>query len=311
VILITSLIAELDSVTKRFGKVVALDNVSIKFCKGITAVIGPNGSGKTTTAKLLSGLITPSKGKVYVLNIDLDSDLNVVKTRLGVLIEGMGYPPNLTVYRYLRYIAKFKGVESEEDILNMINDLGLSSVAYREINKLSSGMVKRLFIGTALIGYPELIILDEPFTNLDPLGIYVVIDLLRKICVEYGSSLIIFSHYLPELELISDRIVVLVDGTVKYSGLKSEFIDMHPPSKYILKVSNPEYVVKRLSDLYPDFNVMRMGEYLIVEDISYQNIKRFIHDLIVEDELDIQSFYPLGGFLLEGYLNVSKEIHTN
>ncbi|MHA2263756.1 MAG: ABC transporter ATP-binding protein, partial [Candidatus Thorarchaeota archaeon] len=151
--------------TKFFGTVLALDNFDLEVQPGIFGLIGPNGSGKTTLVRLLLDLIKPQLGSGRILGFDIQEDSLSLRRRIGILHEKVSFPKSMTVFRYLETVRKI--YESDASSNDMLSKVGLRNVADRKIGNLSAGMSQRLGIAQALIGQPELVILDEPTSNLD------------------------------------------------------------------------------------------------------------------------------------------------
>jgi ABC-2 type transport system ATP-binding protein len=157
------LIVEADGLNKRFGNVHALRGLNLRVGEGVTGLVGPNGAGKTTTIGILLGLLKPDRGKALVFGFDCWCDSFEVRSRVGVLHEKPVYPSSFTGRRYLEYVAEFYGrANPKEQATRLLRAVGFSEAADRKISTYSAGMVQRIGLAQALIGEPELVILDEP-----------------------------------------------------------------------------------------------------------------------------------------------------
>ena len=157
---------ELKGISKRYGKVEALREVSLTINRGVTGLIGPNGSGKTTLIKIVLGLIRPTGGRVRVFGADPWVKGKYVRSRIGVLHEKPRFPGWATGYDFLKFVGELRGLrEPDREAKRMLRMVGLWDARNKRIGEYSAGMVQRLGIAQALIGYPELIILDEPTAN--------------------------------------------------------------------------------------------------------------------------------------------------
>ena len=210
------------SVSKRYKDLLALKNVDLDIYRGITGIVGPNGAGKTTLLNILTGVLRPTDGEVLVLG---QKDPKYVRKKIGVFTDVGSYPTEVTVERYLRFVSEIFGGNSIE--LDEIMDLiGLKKVKGKKIGELSLGYKRRLGIAQAIIHRPELIIADEPFTQLDPLFKSEIRDLFKILRDSYGYNFVISSHDLSDLSKIADRYVIIIDGEVRYNGTLNSVSDV-------------------------------------------------------------------------------------
>ena len=207
-----TIILETSNLTKIYGTQKAVDNVSISIKQGdIYGLIGRNGAGKTTLMRIVSGLARPSLGEYKVFE---ESDDNTSLTRIGCLIENTGIYPNLTAFEHL-YLKKLAVGIKEKGIENKLLDLvGLADTGKKKVKQFSLGMKQRLGIALALIGYPDLVILDEPINGLDPQGIVEIRNIIEKLNQEEGITFIISSHILDELAKIGTRFGIIDRGQI-------------------------------------------------------------------------------------------------
>ncbi|HHU52845.1 MAG TPA: ATP-binding cassette domain-containing protein [Clostridiaceae bacterium] len=207
-----TIILETSNLTKIYGTQKAVDNVSISIKQGdIYGLIGRNGAGKTTLMRIVSGLARPSSGAYKVFG---ESDDKTSLTRIGCLIENTGIYPNLTAFEHL-YLKKLAVGIKEKGIENKLLDLvGLADTGKKKVKQFSLGMKQRLGIALALIGYPDLVILDEPINGLDPQGIVEVRSIIERLNKEEGITFIISSHILDELAKIGTRFGIIERGQI-------------------------------------------------------------------------------------------------
>ena len=190
--------------TKMYGQTAALKNADIRVRKGsIYGLVGNNGAGKTTFLKILTGWIRPTAGSFTMLGESTEAGYRKARTRIGSIIEAPGFYPKLTAKQNLEYYRLQRGIPGKETVDNVLEMVGLSQAAGKKFCKLSLGMKQRLGLGLALMGEPELLILDEPINGLDPAGIVEVRNLLLKLNKEKGVTILISSHILTELENIA------------------------------------------------------------------------------------------------------------
>ena len=204
----------------------ALTELDLEINKGeIFGYLGPNGSGKTTTIKLLLGLIFPTSGSIKILgNSDIASP--AVRSKIGFLPEGAYYPDFLRGEEVLRFYGKLYGLggkDLESRIQKVLGVVGMTHAHKRFVRSYSKGMRQRIGLAQALISDPEILILDEPTTGLDPLARREIRDILSDLR-DQGKTLMISSHELAEVELISDRVAILYDGVIQTSGTLDELL---------------------------------------------------------------------------------------
>jgi ABC-2 type transport system ATP-binding protein len=212
----------LDGLTKRFGDRAAVDAVTAEIPRGAVAgFIGPNGAGKTTTMAMLLGLIAPTAGAGRVLGESLGTPARYMH-RVGALLESPALWPGLTGRQNLRVLAKL-GRHNAGRIPEVLTLVGLADRADDRFGRYSLGMRQRLGIAAALLGDPELVILDEPTNGLDPAGIREMRRLIKTIAGQ-ARTVLISSHILSELEHICDWLIVIDGGRVMYTGPAAGFV---------------------------------------------------------------------------------------
>ncbi|PKV78232.1 ABC transporter ATP-binding protein [Nocardia fluminea] len=195
--------------TKRYGEHRAVDAVSMRVAAGeIYGFLGPNGAGKTTTLRMLAGLVRPSAGSATVHGLS-PGDPAVLR-RTGVLIEGPGFYPYLSGRDNLRVLARYRG-HGPADVERALERVGLASRAGDRFRTYSLGMKQRLGVGAALLGDPDLLILDEPTNGLDPAGLAEMRALITDLAAD-GHTVLLSSHLLAEVQEICDRVGVISDG---------------------------------------------------------------------------------------------------
>jgi ABC-2 type transport system ATP-binding protein len=203
-------VIELDGLTKRYGRRTAVDDVTVTIEPGrVTGFLGPNGSGKTTTIRCILGLSRPSSGTATVLGMPY-RELDRPMQRVGALIDPRARHPGRTAHAHLLALAQSNDLPRYR-VDEVIELVGLESVAYDRVRGFSLGMGQRLGIAAALLGDPDVLILDEPVNGLDPEGIRWVRGLLRDLADE-GRTVLVSSHLMSEMEDTADHLVVLGRG---------------------------------------------------------------------------------------------------
>jgi ABC-2 type transport system ATP-binding protein len=215
-----------DGLTKRYGERLAVDRLSLEVPAGVVAgFIGPNGAGKTTTMAMLLGLVSPSGGEGRVLGSSIDEPGSYLG-RVGALIETPAFWPGLTGLENLRALAVL-GSHDSTRIPEVLELVGLAGRGDDRFGEYSLGMKQRLGIAAALLGDPELLVLDEPTNGLDPEGI----NEMRRLILELADghrTVLVSSHILSELEHVADWLIVIDEGTLLYQGPAEGFLHRVP-----------------------------------------------------------------------------------
>ncbi|MBP2436610.1 ATP-binding cassette domain-containing protein [Microbacterium amylolyticum] len=215
---------EAKQLTKRYGRRTVVDNVTFTACPGrVTALLGPNGSGKSTTMRLLLGLSIPASGEARILEQRF-IDIPRPATRVGAMLDASAVHKGRSGREALVLAAMMLG-KSQANADDMIDRVGLTArEARRRAGTYSLGMRQRLGIAQALLGEPEVLILDEPVNGLDPSGIRWTRDLLRDFA-DGGGTVLLSSHLLSEVELLADDVVIMGDGRVMAQGPKASLLE--------------------------------------------------------------------------------------
>jgi lipooligosaccharide transport system ATP-binding protein len=216
--------------TKNYGERVAVASIDFAVEPGICfGFLGPNGAGKTTTMKMIYGLATVDGGELTVLGMDASRERREIKSRLGVVPQETNLDADLTVRENLLQQARYFGIDPEkaaERATELLEFSLLSDRGDERIHGLSGGMKRRLLISRALMGDPELVVLDEPTTGLDPqarLAVWNALDRLRR----RGVTLLLTTHYMEEAERLCDRLVIMDEGRIVAEGKPSDLVRSH------------------------------------------------------------------------------------
>jgi ABC-2 type transport system ATP-binding protein len=203
-----------DALTKRFrGDVLAVDGVDLRVARGeIYAFLGLNGAGKSTTIRMLLGMIKPTAGHAELLGVRIVPGANELWRRVGHLVETATAYPELTVVENLDVARRLAGIEDRGRVDLMVDRLALNAYAGRRAGTLSLGNLQRLALARALLHGPEVLILDEPANGLDPAGVIEIRDLLRDLALHEGVTVFMSSHILGEVDLLASRIGIVHRG---------------------------------------------------------------------------------------------------
>lgn len=205
-------ILETDNITKKYGAIMAVDHVSIHLKRGeIYGLIGRNGAGKTTLLKMLAGLARPTEGSFRIFG-ESEKKTSKLRDRIGILIESPGLIPNMSAMENMKIQAMMLGMNDDVFLQELLNDVGLGEVGKLAVKRYSMGMKQRLGIAVALVGHPDLLLLDEPINGLDPQGIVEIRELIERLSKERNITILISSHILEELSKIATRYGILHHG---------------------------------------------------------------------------------------------------
>jgi ABC-2 type transport system ATP-binding protein len=210
----------LDGVTKRYAAVTALDDLTVEVPRGLVGLVGANGAGKTTTFKLLLGLAHATEGRIEVCGIDVASDPVGVRSRLGFMPEHDCLPLDQTAADVVATFGELSGLSARaarqraSDILDLV---GLDEARFRPIGGFSTGMRQRAKLAQALVGDPELVLLDEPTAGLDPLGREEMLALVGRLG-SFGISVLMATHLLDDVQQVCDHVVMIDGGKLVVSG---------------------------------------------------------------------------------------------
>ncbi|MCM1039155.1 MAG: ABC transporter ATP-binding protein [Roseburia sp.] len=211
---------KVENLVKMYGGHAAVDDLSFEVEKGqIYGFLGPNGAGKTTTMNIMTGYLAPTEGKVMINSYDMATQAEAAKKCIGYLPEIPPLYPDMTVYEYLRFVSELKKVpkdEREEQIREIMQMVEIMDVRSRLIRNLSKGYKQRVGLAQAIIGYPEVIILDEPMVGLDPRQIMETRSVIKKLA-QKQHTIILSSHILSEISTLCDHIMIIAYGRLAAS----------------------------------------------------------------------------------------------
>jgi ABC-2 type transport system ATP-binding protein len=224
----TSTAISVRDLSKKYDNRLAVSHINFEVPLGtVCGFVGPNGSGKTTTMRMLLGLITPTTGEGHILGEPIEHPEKYL-SRVGAMIEGPAFYPALSGHENLMVLAKLGGFPTER-VQILLEKVGLGDRSKSKYKTYSLGMKQRLGIAAALLPEPKLLMLDEPTNGLDPEGIQEIRALLRDLANE-GTTVFVSSHLLSELEIISDHIVMLRKGEVVFAGPIGDLMAKQQPT---------------------------------------------------------------------------------
>ena len=284
-------IIEVREIQKRFGSFLAVKNVSFTVEKGdIFGFLGPNGAGKSTTIRCLLSLITPNAGEISLFGKTYKQNRSEILSKIGSIIEKPDFYKYLSAYKNLELFARISGAEvSKNKILEMIDFVGLSGRESHKVKGFSHGMKQRLGIAQTLLHDPELIILDEPTTGLDPQGIKEIRELILRLKKEYNKTVLLSSHQLHEIELIANKMVIINKGETLIEGEVQEILN-NQNLQVEFSVSNVEIVTDLVKKAFPNLMISIESNKILVET-KLEHIP-IITKFLIDQKVDIYSIEP-------------------
>lgn len=266
-----------NGLTKKFGSHKAVNHVNLHVKKGaIYGFIGRNGAGKTTCLRMISGLAKPTYGEIEMFGYK-NEELKQVRSRISCLIEAPGIYGNMSAYENLAIKCKLFGIRDKRYIENILDTVGLSDTGKKKTKHFSLGMKQRLGIGLALVGEPDLLILDEPINGLDPQGIAEIRDMLLKLKEEQNMTIIISSHILEELSEIATHYGIIHNGNL-IQELTREELMLRCSERMEIVLDNPKYAL-------PILDRMGFTNYQVIDKNTIHVYERLEESAVVNMEL--------------------------
>jgi ABC-2 type transport system ATP-binding protein len=229
-------VVQLEGITKDYGPLRALDDVSLRIGSGVTGLLGPNGAGKTTLIKLLLGLARATRGTGQVMGIDLQTNPREIRSRVGYMPEDDCYIPGLSGVELVQFMARLSGHAATESLRRaheILDYCHLQQERYRDVATYSTGMRQKLKFAQAIVHDPPLLILDEPTAGLDPDERTQMLARIRNLANRAGKAVFICTHILPDVQAICDDVVIMVRGRVR---LHERLAVLNQPSSPAMQV---------------------------------------------------------------------------
>ena len=236
------IVIEAENLQKTFGAFTAVDGVSLRVQAGeCFGILGPNGAGKTTTIRMLYGFTPKSGGRLRIFGLDIDRELRAIKARIGVCQQENNLDPDLTVQQNLELFARYFDIprsQAREKAEELLDFIALAHRRNDNVPTLSGGMMRRLVLARALINDPELLILDEPTTGLDPQARHQVWHRLDELKGR-GLTILLTTHYMEEAARLCDRLVIMDHGRILVEGRPHDLVQAHV-GREVIEVLAPE-----------------------------------------------------------------------
>jgi len=289
--------------TKKYGKTIVVDQLSLTIERGdIFGFLGQNGAGKSTTMRMLLGLVRPTAGFVQLLGFDMSRQPLRALARTGALIEAPAFYDNFSAWQNLRMLAALSGGTSSTRIAAILETVGLSERAHDPVRVYSHGMRQRLGIAQALLPNPEFIILDEPTDGLDPQGIHEMRSLITRLRDEHRLTIMLSSHLLHEVEQICNRLAIIDEGRIVYQGSVQDLVSKDATVK--IKVDRVDEAFSMLSGM-SSISVDRNGDEFLYVNTAEEQIGD-INALLVSNGFHVRQLSPHRETLEDVFLRLTR-----
>jgi ABC-type multidrug transport system ATPase subunit len=283
--------------SKRFGARWAVRDVNLEVHRGdVFCFVGPNGAGKSTTIRMVLTLLRPSEGRIEMFGEDLHKNRRTVLSRVCGIVEKPDFYLYLSAYKNLEILGSLTRKVEKSEVLQALEVVGLKARAFEKVSTFSHGMKQRLGIAQTLLTRPDLIILDEPTTGLDPQGMKEVRDLIRRLPGDQGITIFLSSHLLSEVELVATRMAVIHRGGIVVQGSVAELLEREP-TDYILQVSPSDMALQTIKTL-PWVQVLSYENGRIEIRIKGKDASE-LNRFLVDHRISVSAFCPQR--TLEGY----------
>lgn len=293
---------ETHDLTRRFGSVLAVNAVNLRVPeKSVYGFLGPNGAGKTTTIRMLLGLLRPTGGDVRVFGQSLPEHRSAILAKTGSLVETPSQYPHLTAYENLEVVQRLLRLERPQ-IDRVLGIVGLQTDAKRPVRQYSLGMKQRLGLAAALLGEPQLLVLDEPTNGLDPAGILEMRTLLQRMPGELGITVFLSSHLLSEVEQMATHIGILNKGALIFEGTLGQLQSLKQ-ERLVIETDDPVRATALLAQ--HNWSCEKNGSSLTVA-VKTREDAAVVNKLLIQNNLRVFRLTPGQASLEDVFLSLTN-----
>jgi len=300
---------EARELSKWFGSRTAVDSVSFTACEGeVIGLLGPNGAGKTTTIRMLSTILPPTGGDFSVAGVP-SSRPAAIRARIGVLPESAGYPVHQTGLEYLIYHGRLFGLSRDEagqTAVRLLGQVGLADRAQSRIATYSRGMRQRLGIARALVNNPSVVFLDEPTLGLDPAGQREILTLVRMIAEARGTTVVLSTHTLPEVEQVCTAVLIMNKGKVVVSGSVAEVTSTETAGRQSGRLRVPPEEVARTAEVLRRVPGVKAEVSKDVVTVTSADGMNSVLSVVLDAGITVLSFEVDGARLSDAFLAMTR-----
>jgi ABC-2 type transport system ATP-binding protein len=298
---------QFEGVTKTYGSVVALDNLSVTAPAGAIGLLGPNGSGKTTMIRALLGLTRVDRGSGQVLGMDFRHRQLDIRRAVGFVPEDECLFPHVVGVEFVTYAGELVGMSTKDAMQRsheVLDYVGLGEARYRKVESYSTGMKQRLKLASAIVHDPQLLILDEPTNGMDPRGREDLLELARDLVHNKGMSLLFSSHLLPDVESVCEEIIVLGKGKLLTEGNIQQLKQLHNRSFEVRLKADARPFAERLSAL--GCGAQMRDDSLLVQ-IPDGRTQQLLWEVAAQERVQIRNLRPQRSTLEEVFLKALEQ----
>jgi ABC-type multidrug transport system ATPase subunit len=302
----TEKIIEVSGLTKQFKDVLAVDDLNFEVIRGdVFGFLGPNGAGKSTTIRMLLSLIFPTAGSIKIFEKSLLENRKEILSNIGAIVEKPDFYNYLPALKNLQILAKISGKEVPYNrIMELLELVGLKERAKSKVKTYSHGMKQRLGIAQALLHDPELIVLDEPTTGLDPQGMKEIRDLIIRLSKDENKTIFLSSHILSEIELVANRMLILNKGTKIVEGKVDDLLRSNV-MKVTVEVDNPEAAKNALQNTKWYNQIESIQKKKFNMNIEREDIP-LLNKHLIENGIMVNALVPVRS-LEDYFLNITSQ----
>jgi ABC-2 type transport system ATP-binding protein len=299
-------IIEVKNLSKEFKELKAVNSLNLNVFKGdVFGFLGPNGAGKSTTIRMLLSLISPSEGEIKIFGKLLKNERIAILKRIGAIVEKPDFYGYLSAYKNLEILGKISGIDvTNKKIMEILELVGLEKRFKSKVKTFSHGMKQRLGLAQALLHDPDLIILDEPTTGLDPQGMKEIRELILHLSRDKQKTLFLSSHILYEVELVANRMIIINKGKTMVEGAVNDLLNMNK-MKVTFEVNDSEKVTQLLSATAYINDLESVANNTMIFSMSSEKIAP-LNKYLVENKIDVSAVIPTRS-LEEYFLNITDK----
>lgn len=299
-------IIEIKNLSKEFKEVKAVDSLNLNVYKGdVFGFLGPNGAGKSTTIRMLVSLINPDEGEIRIFGESLKKERISILKRIGAIVEKPDFYGYLSAYKNLEILGRISGIEAPKDrIMEVLELVGLENRYKSKVKTFSHGMKQRLGLAQALLHDPDLIILDEPTTGLDPQGMKEIRELILHLSRDKHKTLFLSSHILYEVELVANRMIIIDKGKTIIEGEVSRLLNMNK-LKVTFEVNDSGKARQILSETGYINNLDSVANNTMIFSLSTDEIAA-LNKYLIENDIEVSAVIPTRS-LEDYFLNITEK----
>ena len=299
-------IIEVKNLSKEFKEVKAVNSLNLNVYQGdVFGFLGPNGAGKSTTIRMLMSLINPTEGEIKIFGKSLKKERNSILRRIGAIVEKPDFYGYLSAYKNLEILGRISGIDtSKQKIMSVLELVGLEKRYNSKVKTFSHGMKQRLGLGQALLHDPDLIILDEPTTGLDPQGMKEIRELIIHLSRDRKKTLFLSSHILYEVELVANRMIIINKGKTMVEGRVNELLNMNK-LKVTIEVNDSSKAREIISSTDYINDLESTVNNTMIFSLSSEKIA-LLNRYLVENKIEVSAVIPTRS-LEEYFLNITEK----